>query len=134
MLLAIDIGNSSVHVGLFDGDKLQCNFRVPTHQGSETDKIQKILALKIPHGSLSIDSAVIASVVPGRTAIWTEVVLRQYGCSPLLVTADMNLPIRIDVDEPEHLGADRVADAVAGFSMYGGPVIVVDLGTAELLK
>lgn len=134
MLLAIDIGNSSTHVGLFDGDKLQCDFRVPTHQCLDADKIREILTSEITESSSSIGSAVIASVVPSKTPTWGEAVSRQYGCFPLVVTADINLPIKIDVDEPENLGSDRVADAVAGFSMFGGPVVVVDLGTAVTVE
>jgi type III pantothenate kinase len=130
MLLAIDIGNTSVHLGLFEGNDLTGTFRVPTDHSAVEGAIDRSLTMSIPGDLSDIDSVVLASVVPEISAAWQEATSGLFGCATLLVTPDMALPIKIDVDEPEQLGADRIADAVAAFKLCGGPVIVVDLGTA----
>jgi type III pantothenate kinase len=135
MLLTIDIGNSMVTLGVFDGQRLYTRLRVTTDTRRLTDEygllITNLLNLKNVDTSL-IDSVCMCSVVPPLTAVFDEVSQAYFGRAPLVVSAGVRTGLRIMYDNPRDVGSDRIVDAVAARQLYGQPVIVVDFGTATV--
>ncbi len=133
MLLAIDIGNTNIVLGLFNGGKLAGHFRYSTVNRSTVDDAGLLLVNTLERMSLPSRSemaVVIASVVPCLTKTFEQAVEKYLSQPPLVVTSDIKLPITIAIDNPRQLGADRIANAAAGFALYSAPVIIVDFGTA----
>ena len=136
MLLAVDIGNSNISLGVFRGEELKATWRIATDVNKQADEYEAMF-----HGMLSIRSlqpscikeSVICSVVPPLTGVFQEFCERYLGHKPLIVGTGVKTGIRIHYESPRDVGADRVADAVAAYHKYGGPVIVVDFGTATVL-
>ena len=136
MLLAIDIGNTNITVGAFDGDDLHATFRMSTDARKMADEYAILLNQMLPLRGVSrerIDAAAICSVVPPLTPIFARLVESYIGVRPLVVGAGTRTGVRVRYDPPRDVGADRIVDAAAAFSAYGGPVIVVDIGTATVL-
>lgn len=134
MLLAIDIGNTNITFGLFRGDKLLRTWRLSTdiHRTAAEYEIQiDSLFQRAGHSPVEVTAVVMGNVVPPLQAPYEQVVRHLFGCTPYRVSAacgDIGLDIR--VDNPHEVGADRIANAVACSRHYGGPAIVVDMGTA----
>jgi type III pantothenate kinase len=135
MLLAFDIGNTSIHLGLFDGEQLTETWRV----GVEREKLPDeygvlILQLLAARGldTTAIDSCIIGCDVPPLTPTFEQVCRNYFGIEPLVVGHGLRTGIRILYDNPKQLGADRIIDAVAATKYYGTPVIVVDFGTGTV--
>lgn len=130
MFLAIDVGNSAVKGGLFDGAELERVFSV----SREAEAMRAVLA---PHlADVSVDGVGVASVVPATTEAVTTALQRYTEATPTHVRPTMSLPFRLDYETPDTLGMDRLAAAAAGWMQYGAradparSVIVVDAGTA----
>ena len=134
MLLTIDIGNSNITFGLYNGDKeLQHHWRIKTDHGRLADEYGIIMLGLMRHEGLrfrQIRGVIIASVVPPLTQVFVRMVERFMEQSPLVVGAGVKTGVPIRYDSPRDVGADRICDAVAAFKMYGGPACVVDFGTA----
>jgi len=131
MLLAIDIGNSNTVIGCFQGKKLSNFFRISSHPHQTPDEVYLILKnLLSEKSSKKIKSGIICSVVPSLTTAYLEMFSHNLKIKPLLVNSDLPLGIKILYTDPAQVGADRLANAVAAWKLYGGPTIVVDLGTA----
>ena len=133
MLLAIDVGNTNIVVGVFDGEKLKVTWRIATRLNREVDEYAIVLLGLFVHQRLTvpqITGAVMCSVVPPFTPISQEMCRKYFHVSPLVVEAGVKTGIRLCVDNPKELGADRVVNAVAAHHFYGGPAIVIDFGTA----
>jgi type III pantothenate kinase len=133
MLLAIDIGNSTIAIGIFDGEKLKMTWRLATEVHREVDDYGALLHALLRQQRLPISKiagAVMCSVVPPLVPIFEEMCQRYLHSPPLVVEAGVKTGIRILVDNPRELGADRVVNAIAAHHLYGGPVVVIDLGTA----
>ena len=136
MLLAIDIGNTNITVGAFDGDDLRATFRMSTDARKMADEYAILLSQMLPLRGVSrgeIGAAAICSVVPPLTSIFVHLAESHFGVRPLVVGAGTRTGVRVRYDPPRDVGADRIVDAAAAFSAYGGPVIVVDIGTATVL-
>ena len=135
MLLAIDIGNTNIGLGVFDGQRLKSTWRIATDQRRLADEygllISSILSTKGIDPS-DITEACLCSVAPNLTATFEEACKNYFGVSPLTVSTGVKTGVRVHYDNPRDVGADRIADAVAAFQLYGGPVIVVDFGTATV--
>lgn len=129
MILVLDIGNTEVTLGLFDGEHLARTFRIGTAAGHTADELTLLLAQAFPEAARGADS-VIASVEPAATPAFAEAVRRLTGTEPLLASAAMETGLEIEYRDPLTLGADRMANAVAALRLHGAPAIVVDLGTA----
>ncbi len=131
MLLAIDIGNSNINIGCFEGENLRATFRSATRAEDTSDEVALQLSQFLAQRGLPkpTDFA-LASVVPRLTPVWRQVVEAHYGLEPLFVTAKVKLNIKISYPNPHEIGADRLCNAAAAYDRYGGPVIVVDFGTA----
>lgn len=132
MLLAIDIGNTNTVVGVFKGQTLKDHFRVSSNRTMTSDEAGFFvtgLLERMKIANEEIEKVVIASVVPSLTPVFERAAKKYFGCIPLFVSSHVKLPIKIMIDQPDQLGADRIANGVAGFQKFGGPVIVVDFGT-----
>ena len=135
MLLAIDVGNSNVTLGVFDGQSLKSTWRVATDSHKLPDEYGLLLSNILPLKGIDpgcVTSACICSVVPPLTSTFEDVCRTYFSVDPLTVTAGVKTGLPILYDSPRDVGADRVADAVAALKLYGGPVIVVDFGTATV--
>ena len=135
MLLAIDIGNTNVSLGVFDGETLKATWRIATDARRLADEyallVSNILSLKGVHGE-DITDACLCSAAPTLTPTFEEVCRGYFKVTPLTVTAGVKTGVRILYDNPRDVGADRIVDAVAAYRLYGGPVIIVDFGTATV--
>jgi len=133
MLLAIDIGNTNIVVGVYKGKRLKDSFRVSSQQSMTADEAGFFISGLMERLHISneqVDNVVIGSVVPQLTSIFEETSKKYFGCLPVVVSAHIKLPVKIEIDQPDQVGADRIANSVAAFDKFGGPVIVVDFGTA----
>ena len=132
-LLAIDIGNTNIVLGLYEGKRLAAQWRIATDHARMPDEYAMLLFDLFARSGQDPDSVqgiVLASVVPPLTGTFVEVSERYFGQRPLVVDAGVRTGVRIRYDSPRDVGADRVVNAVAAFRIYGGPACVVDFGTA----
>ncbi|MBI4296931.1 MAG: type III pantothenate kinase [Chloroflexi bacterium] len=135
MLLAADIGNTNIVLGIFDGETLRASWRLYSDVHKMPDEYAVMLfdLLKTQGLSSSIVSdAILCSVVPPLISTFEEMCQRYLKVSPLVVGTGIKTGVRILYDNPREVGADRVVDALAAYKLYGGPVIVVDFGTATV--
>ena len=133
MLLCIDIGNTNITIGLYDGDTLGPHWRLSTEHGRMPDEFaMQLIGLFNFAGITPADVAgvALASVVPPLTGKWVEVCRNYLRCEPLVVDAQTKTGVKILYDDPSAVGADRIVDAVAACQLYGGPACIVDFGTA----
>ena len=133
MLFAIDVGNTNITVGLFDKDVLVKQFRMITKTSRTSDEYGVFLRQWLQVNGIEdakISAVIISSVVPNIMHSLTSGIIKYFECEPLIVAPGIKSGIRLAIPNPKELGADRLVDAVAAYEMYGGPVIVVDFGTA----
>jgi type III pantothenate kinase len=133
MLLAVDIGNTNTVLGIFDQKTLIGHVRITTRDHITVDEGRFLLTTALEEmevKSNDIALAVLGSVVPPLTGIFETAVEKLFDCEAIVVSHRVKLSIAIEIDQPEQLGADRIANAVAGYDKFGGPVIIVDFGTA----
>jgi len=133
MLLAIDIGNTNVTIGVFAGDRLHATWRIATVHDRMPDEYGILLVQLIEHRSMrpgDISGVAIASVVPTLTSVFRQVSRDYLDLDPLIVDAGVRTGVRIRYENPKEVGADRVVDCAAVQAKYGGPACVVDFGTA----
>ncbi len=133
MLLAIDVGNTNVTFALFDGEKLAADWRVTTHRERTGDEIGVELKQLFALRGLELDivtGVVISSVVPNLNAPLIEASKRYLHRDPVMVGPGVKTSVRVRAENPKEVGADRIANALAAYTKYGGPVIVIDFGTA----
>jgi type III pantothenate kinase len=134
MLLAVEVGNTNTTFGLFAASReLTTSYRLSTERERMPDEWFAMLAalLASDRQQLSdVDGVIISSVVPSVTTWLVDMSRNRLRIDPVIVSGDLDVGLDLDVDEPGHLGADRIVDCVAAFHRYGGPAIIVDLGTA----
>jgi len=135
MLLAVDVGNTQTHLGVFDRGKLLYEWRASTDAGRTADELALMFGQFLSLASLSftrsITGVVISSVVPPATQELREMALKYFGFPPLVVEPGTRTGIKVMTDHPREVGADRIANAVAAHEMYPDEgVVVVDFGTA----
>ena len=133
MLLAIDIGNTSIAIGVYDGPQLVLRFRMPTHADRPASEYERELVDALSDGgvdSTRLAGAALSSTVPALEDTFTAVCRSRFGGDPLVVGADTQTGIPIRCDDPHEVGADRILHAVAALGRHAPPLIVVDLGTA----
>ena len=132
MLLALDVGNTNVTIGAFEGQELTGRWRLRTIREQTADEWGILLRNLFSLSSLdlgAVDGVVISSVVPAVDQPLTAMAERYFHREPMFVSYSTDLGIKICYDNPREVGADRLVNAVAGFRKYGGPCVVVDLGT-----
>ena len=135
MLLAVDIGNTNITMGVFDDDALAAKWRIATDASRLADEYALMVNQLLPYRGLSpaeVSAVAVCSVVPPLTPTFVELCRANFGVEPLVVGAGTRTGIRILYDNPRDVGADRIADAAAALHLYGGPAIVVDMGTATV--
>jgi type III pantothenate kinase len=133
MLLTIDVGNTNINIGVFDGSKLKATWKVATGVHRMPDEYASLLLNLFDRQSIDasqITDAILCSVVPTLVGVFEEVCRRYLKVLPLVVESGVKTGVRICLDNPREVGADRVVNAVAAHQLYGGTVIVIDLGTA----
>ena len=131
MILVFDVGNSETTIGLFEGKALRSQWRVMTGVTRTADEYGVLIANLLGVATVKkVSGAAIGSVVPPVTAPLAEACARWLGVKPIEVDANAGLPIRLKVDEPMTVGADRIINTLAASHLYGQDTIVVDLGTA----
>jgi type III pantothenate kinase len=133
MLFAVDIGNTSTTIGVFDGEKLRATWHMATGVHRMPDEYASLLLSLLRHqglGTADIKAVALCSVVPPLISTFEELFERYFNIEPMVVGAGVKTGVRIRMDNPREVGADRIADAAAAHHLYGGPVIVIDLGTA----
>ncbi len=135
MLLALDIGNTNITLGVFDGERLTATWRLSTDRSKTPDEYSIVLTQLLNLRGMSaqdINDVALCSVVPPLTPMFAELCRQYFKVDPLVVAAGTRTGIRILYDNPRDVGADRIVDAAAALKLYGGPVIVVDMGTATV--
>jgi type III pantothenate kinase len=133
VLLAIDVGNTNIVYGLFDGTKLVHQFRVETSRGRTADEyavvVRQLLSMR-NIAVLDVKAAIIASVVPALTEPMLELVRRAFGFEALVVGPGIKTGMSILYENPREVGADRIVNAVAAYERFHSGLIAVDFGTA----
>lgn len=133
MILVIDVGNTNITCGVYEGKKLRTTFRMTTKLPRTSDEygISIMELLRINQiAREDIEGTVIASVVPNVMHALTGAVTRYVGVEPLIVGPGVKTGIKITAENPREIGPDRIVDVVAAYELYGGPVLVLDFGTA----
>ena len=133
MLLAIDIGNTNVVLGIFDNERLVENWRVGTKTQITPDEYAMIFKDLFNFAEIAftqIDGVIISTVVPPLLSVMTEMSQKYFRIDPMVVTHETKTGITIRYDNRKEIGADRLVNAAAAYKLYGGPVIIVDFGTA----
>jgi type III pantothenate kinase len=133
MLLAIDIGNTDITLGVFEGEKLRATWHMETDIHRMADEYAALLLNLLRQQGLeiaNIKAIALCSVVPPLISTFDELFQRYFHITPLVVGAGVKTGVRIRMDNPREVGADRIVNAAAAHHLYGGPVIVTDLGTA----
>lgn len=132
MLLTIDVGNTHTCIGAFEGDELCHEWRIASERQKTEDEIGLTVLhfLEQVHVKISdIEGIVIGSVVPVLTEVLFKMSKKYFSTKTVVVNGRINWGIDVIVDNPAEVGADRIADGLAAYEMFGGPVIVVDFGT-----
>jgi type III pantothenate kinase len=135
MLLVMDIGNSNIKVGAFRGDDLVATWRIATDARRMPDEYAVLLLNLLQTrgiGAGEVREVAMCSVVPPLTAVFAEACRSYFRLEPLVVGQGVAAGVRILYDSPRDVGADRVVAASAAYRRYGGPVIVVEFGTATV--
>lgn len=127
MLLAVDIGNSRIKFGVYDGESLVSKLSVPTIRDISADGLAKALSDKLPQ---TTNHAIVSSVVPEINGAMLSFVETHFGVEPLLVTNDLDFGLRINYQALEDAGADRLVNTFSAVEKYGVPCIVCSFGTA----
>ncbi len=133
MLLAIDIGNTNVHLGLWNGDGWRLSWRARTVADKMPDEYAVLVRNFLDTADVgygAITGVIISSVVPPLTLAFSELTRRYLNQEPLVVRHDTNTGVKIDIDQPEQAGADRIVNAAAIVAKHTYPAIVIDFGTA----
>ncbi|OGW34226.1 MAG: pantothenate kinase [Nitrospirae bacterium GWC2_56_14] len=133
MLLAIDIGNTNVVLGVFDQERLVENWRVGTNAQITPDEYAMSFKDLFGFAGLEfrqITGVIISTVVPPLLPVMVEMSRKYFRIEPMVVTHELKTGITIRYDNPKEVGADRIVNAAAAFKLFGGPLIIVDFGTA----
>ena len=135
LLLAIDIGNTSIAVGVFDGDEIAATFRVATDRENFPDEYSVLFSSLLRSRGIDPDdvtAAIMSSTVPPLVGTFQQVCREQFGVEPIVVGPGVRTGIRVLYDNPREVGPDRILHAVAALDKYDPPLVIVDLGTAAV--
>lgn len=133
MLLTIDVGNTQIAAGLFKNADLAAHWRMASSRERTEDETFILMHSICAANGLDLKQTtgiVISSVVPDMTSNLEKMAVKYLGLQPVIIGPHLDLGIKVLYKSPANVGADRLCNAVAGFTKYGGPLIVVDLGTA----
>ena len=133
MLLAIDIGNTNIVVGIFEGPTLLNHWRLATDSKTTADEYGVLcLSLMARNGRIPehISGAIISSVVPALTETFESMVETSFGCTPITVSSDLETGLTLKYLNPKEIGSDRIVNAAAAYEQFRRDLIIVDFGTA----
>ena len=133
MLLAVDIGNTNIVIGIYEGITLKTHWRLSSVITRTSDECWILLNMLLNESNIhfsKIDGAIISSVVPNITPAFFRMFKRKLKIDAIIVDADLDIGLKILYHDPKAVGADRIVNAVAGYFLLGGPLILVDFGTA----
>lgn len=130
MLLAIDIGNTNIVLGVFENNKLQGKWRISTDLKKTSDEYRIIIESLLSKREIQIDAGIYSSVVPSLDKVFNQFFKECFNIEPLIVSYKLNLGISIKYKNPEEIGADRLVNASAAVYLYSAPVVIIDFGTA----
>lgn len=132
MLLVVDVGNTHITLGVYDGEEIKATFRATAKQPRTSDEYGIQLCDLLEHRDFDIKDitdVIISSVVPDVMHSLTSAIIKYFHVRPLVPTT-LDMGLKINTEHPKEIGPDRIVDAVAAYEKYGGPVIVIDFGTA----
>jgi type III pantothenate kinase len=133
VLLCIDVGNTNIVLGVFDGDQLVADFRLHTEERSTGDELGLLITGLLRGRGIepsAITALVASNVVPILSRPIDELAHHYFHMAPMVVGPGIRTGMRILFEDPRQVGADRIVNALAAFRRYGGPAVVVDFGTA----
>ncbi len=133
MVLVVDVGNTHMVLGVFEGKKLLASWRLATNKERTSDELGMLILGLFNHEKLSVDkvqAVIVASVVPPVMYTLEHAIKKYINSQPMIIGPGTKTGINIRYQNPKEVGADRIVNAVAGFDLYGGPLIIVDMGTA----
>ncbi|MGH7687906.1 MAG: type III pantothenate kinase [Candidatus Dormibacteria bacterium] len=133
MLLAVDVGNTNIVLGVFDGERLVADYRLHTDERATGDELGVLVTDLVQRSGLSpndVHAVIVCSVVPTLQRSVDRLARVYFKREPMTLGPGLRTGIRIRVDDPREVGADRIANAVAARHLYGVPAILVDFGTA----
>jgi type III pantothenate kinase len=133
MLLCIDIGNTNIKLGLFEGEQMRHHWRIATERSRLADEYAMLLVELFQSQGISpqqVSGCAISSVVPTLSEVFVELAQRYLNLEPLLFTPEVPTGMKIKTDYPAEVGSDLVMNALAARHLYGAPVIVIGIGTA----
>ncbi|WP_240421478.1 type III pantothenate kinase [Paenibacillus periandrae] len=133
MILVIDVGNTNIVLGLYDGKNLLHDWRLSTNRAATADEYGMTMYNLFQHAGIKLDQVegvIISSVVPPLMFVLEQLCLKYVKKAPLIVGPGVKTGLNIRYENPREVGADRIVNAVAAIEIYGSPVIVVDFGTA----
>lgn len=133
MILVIDVGNTNIVLGIYEEKKLVNFWRLKTDEGKTSDEYGLIISQLFQLNGLKfsdIQDVVICSVVPPIMYTMEHMTRKYFSKEPLVIGPGIKTGMNIKYDNPKEVGADRIVDAVAAYELYGGPLIIVDFGTA----
>lgn len=133
MLLAIDLGNTNIKYGVFDGEKLVASFRVSSRISRTSDEYGSVLVGLLADKGIKksqITGIIFSSVIPALNYTICHMCEFFFGLTPLVVGPGIKTGLNVKADNPKEVGADIIVNSVSAFNKYGGPVIVIDFGTA----
>lgn len=133
MILVIDVGNTNITIGAYKGETLCTTFRIMSKLPRTSDEYGVLINELLHNDGIhkgDVEGCIIATVVPNVMHALMGAVSRYVGCEPMIVGPGIKTGIKIVTENPREIGPDRIVDAVAAFEKYGGPVLVLDFGTA----
>lgn len=133
MILVVDAGNTNITLGVFEGKELLGTYRMTTKISRTSDEYGIFITDLLEKNGLDpskIEDVIVSSVVPNIMHSFTNGIKKYFKIQPIIVGAGIKTGINIAIANPKSMGADRIVDAVAAYELYGGPVIVIDFGTA----
>lgn len=133
MLLTIDVGNTNITVGIYDQDDLKGSFRITTKSQRTSDELGILLCSLIQGKNIPVDAiqdVIISSVVPKIMHSLNNAIRKYFNCEAMIIGPGIKTGIALGAENPKEVGADRIVDAAAAYYLYGGPVLVIDFGTA----
>ena len=133
MILTLDVGNTNMTGGVFKDDEIIATFRMTTKIPRTSDEYGMVLFNLLKQNRIKpeeIKDAIICSVVPDVMHSLASAIIKYFDIKPIIVGAEIETGLRIQLPNPRQVGADRIVDAVAAYELYGGPVLVMDYGTA----
>ncbi len=133
MLLVVDVGNTNIVLGVYEDEKLLYDWRIATDKDKTSDEYGLLLDQIFKYNGLNlrdVENVIISSVVPPLMHTLSAMSMKYFNVKPIVVGPGVKTGMNIKYDNPREVGSDRIVNAVAAYEKYGGPIIIVDFGTA----